>query len=277
MTCPLPFDMAADAQIGGAILADSRIWLIGGTQESAQLARALAIASIPCIISVTTESARALYPPAPTLHVWVGKLTPDSLEEFLRQQQIVAILDASHPYAQVVSQNAIAAAQKLQIPYLRYERPVLDRGINSQLKLARLDSFETLVSGNYLQAQRVLLTVGYKPLQMFRPWHERATLFARILPSVTALEAANQAQFTPDRLICLRPPIGAELEKALWQQWQISLVVTKASGTPGGEDIKRTVAAQLGIPLIIIDRPTVEYPLKTSDLSVALEFCHRQY
>lgn len=253
------------------------IWLIGGTQESAQLAIALAIASIPCIISVTTESARALYPPALTLHVWVGKLTPDSLEEFLRQQQIVAILDASHPYAQVVSQNAIAAAQKLQIPYLRYERPVLDWGINSQLKLGGLDSFETLVSGNYLQAQRVLLTVGYKPLQMFRPWQERATLFARILPSVTALEAANQAGFTPDRLICLRPPIGAELEKALWQQWQISLVVTKASGTAGGEDIKRTVAAQLGIPLIIIDRPTVEYPLKTSDLSVALEFCHRQY
>ena len=261
MTCPLPF---------------KRIWLIGGTQESAQLARALAIASIPCITSVTTESARALYPPAPTLHVWVGKLTPDSLEEFLRQQQIVAILDASHPYAVVVSQNAIAAAQKLQIPYLRYERPVLERG-TSQLKLGRLDSFETLLSGNYLQAQRVLLTIGYKPLQMFRPWQERATLFARILPSTTAIEAANQAGFTPDRLICLRPPIGAELEKALWQQWQISLVVTKASGTAGGEDIKRTVAAQLGIPLIIIDRPTVEYPLKTSDLSVALEFCYRQY
>jgi precorrin-6A/cobalt-precorrin-6A reductase len=67
------------------------------------------------------------------------------------------------------------------------------------------------------------------------------------------------------------------LEKALWQQWDISLVVTKASGTAGGEDIKRTVAAQLGIPLIVIDRPVVEYPQQTSDLSVAIEFCRQQY
>lgn len=54
----------------------------------------------------------------------------------------------------------------------------------------------------------------------------------------------------------------------------ISVVVTKASGTPGGQDVKRTVAAELGIDLIAIARPTVEYPQQTSDLSVALDFCY---
>jgi precorrin-6A/cobalt-precorrin-6A reductase len=63
------------------------------------------------------------------------------------------------------------------------------------------------------------------------------------------------------------------LEKALWQQWDISLVVTKASGAAGGEAIKRQVAAELGIPLIVIARPVVEYPQQTSDLEAALEFC----
>jgi len=249
-----------------------RLWLIGGTQESAQLASAIASARIPCIISVTTESARALYPPAPTLRVWIGRLTLSQIEDFLQQQQIFAVLDASHPYALEISQNAIAATQGLGIPYLRYERPILEPGELGR----RLDSFD-LLSEKDLQGQRVLLTVGYRPLQLFRPWQERATLFARILPSAIALEAATAAGFTPDRLICLRPPIFADLEKALCRQWEISLIVTKASGTPGGEDIKRKVAAQLGIPLIVINRPTVEYPQQTSDLSVALEFCRQQY
>lgn len=246
-----------------------RIWLIGGTQESAQIASAIASARLPCTISVTTKSACRLYPPAPTLQIQVGRLTQDRIEAFLQQQQIIAILDASHPYAVEISTNAIALSQKLQIPYLRYERPVLEQNRHER----RLDGFETLLSGNYLQQQRVLLTVGYRPLHLFQPWQERATLFARILPDAIALEAATESGFTPDKLICLRPPISPDLELALWQLWNISLVVTKASGTPGGEHIKRTIATQLGIPLIVIDRPSIEYPQQTSSLSAALEFC----
>ena len=251
-----------------------RIWLIGGTQESVQLATALAVASLPCTVSVTTESARSLYPTAPALQVWVGHLTPAKLQEFLQHQQIVAVLDASHPYAVEISKSAIAAALKRQIPYLRYERPCVKTQLNAP-QVITLDNFDTLLTGDYLRSSRVLLTVGYKPLQLFQPWQERSTLFARILPSAIALEAAKAANFTPERLICLRPPIHSDLERALWRQWEISLVVTKASGTPGGEDIKRTVAAELGVSLIVINRPPVEYPQQTSDLSVALEFCRQ--
>ena len=254
--------------------ASGRLWLIGGTQESAQLAAAIARVTLPCTISVTTESARSLYPTAPALRVWVGRLTPAQLEEFLVQQQIVAVLDASHPYAVEISKSAQAAAQSRQIPYLRYERLAVDTQMNAS-KVIALDNFDTLLAGDYLHRQRVLLTVGYKPLQLFQRWHERSTLFARILPSAIALEAAFIAGFTPDRLICLRPPIGADLETALWRHWKISLVVTKASGTAGGEDIKRNIAAELGVPLVVISRPPVAYPQQTSDLSVALGFCRQ--
>ena len=245
-----------------------RIWLIGGTQESSKIASAFAHTNLPCTISVTTESARSLYRAAPNLNVCVGRFTLNQIEEFLLREQIVAILDASHPFAVEISQNAIAVSQKLKIPYLRYERPNLKQSKQEE----RLD-FPTLLSGNYLQGQRVLLTLGYRFLHLFQPWQARATLFARILPSAIALESAIASGFTPDRLICLRPPISADLEQALWQQWHISLVVTKASGKPGGEDIKRLIANQLNIPLIVIASPQVDYPQQTSDLSQALQFC----
>ena len=61
----------------------------------------------------------------------------------------------------------------------------------------------------------------------------------------------------------------------MWQQWQISLAVTKASGKAGGEDIKRQVAASLGIPLIIITRPGIVYPQQTSEVADILAFCQR--
>lgn len=252
-----------------------RLWLIGGTQESAELAAAIACnGSIPCIISVTTKSARSLYPDAPNLQVWVGRFSNhQQLEEFLQQQQISAVLDASHPYAVEISQNAISISQKLQIPYLRYERPAL--GEQSNKRVIELDSFDTLLAGDYLTDARVLLTIGYRPLPLFQTWQTKSTLFARILPSQVALQTALDAGFTSDRLICLRPPISADLERSLWQQWRIDLVVSKASGSPGGEDIKRSVAAQLDIPLIVVNRPVVAYPQQTSDLAVALDFAIR--
>ncbi len=268
-----------------------RIWLIGGTQESAVLARAIAASQISCIISVTTESARSLYPTAPNLVTAVGCLTAESLPAFWQAWQVAAVLDASHPFAVEISELAIAAAAQLSIPYLRFERPLVNAELNAGLlnseehhseeyqltpyASAIFDSFDDLLAGNYLTGQRVLLTIGYRWLQRFQPWQERATLFARILPSVTALEAAIAAGFPPERLIALRPPIAAEMERALWRQWQISLVVTKASGAPGGEDVKRQVAAELGISLVAIARPEIVYPNQTSDVSVALQFCRQ--
>jgi precorrin-6A/cobalt-precorrin-6A reductase len=276
------------------VKANGRIWLIGGTQESAQLAAAIAAAQLTCTVSVTTETAKQLYVfsvqkaenYAP-LEVWVGRLTPETAVSFLQQQQIVAVLDASHPYAVEISQLAIAITTQLGIPYLRFERPDCKEEGGSRKEEGRkkegekkeerlvFQNFAELVATDILQGQRVLLIVGYRPLSLFQPWQDRATLFARLLPSVTAIEAAITAGFTPDRLFAMRPPISPDLEKALWQHWQISLIVTKSSGIPGGEDIKRQIAMELGIPLVAIARPPITYPQQTSDLKTALKFCYQ--
>ncbi|WAL60108.1 cobalt-precorrin-6A reductase [Thermocoleostomius sinensis] len=251
------------------------IWLIGGTQESAELANAIAHRQVPCLVTVTTDAARSLYPTTPTLQVRVGALHREQAETLLRTYHIGCILDASHPFAVEISTLAIALAQHYHLPYLRYERPVLAspsfvQTLNSPLHLI---SWQALLTDNYLAGQRVLLTIGYKNLALFHAWHDRACLFARILPSTVALEAALQAGFTSDRLIALRPPYTAALERALWQQWQITKVVTKASGSAGGEDIKYQIAAELGVQLIVIDRPAIAYPCQTSDFQTALSFC----
>jgi precorrin-6A/cobalt-precorrin-6A reductase len=288
-----------------------RIWLIGGTQESAELARAIDQAQLPCLISVTTETARHLYPPSPYLKIWVGSLPPDRMAQFIPAQKIGVILDASHPFATVVSQAAIEAATFSKIPYLRYERQNLPTTPNAQpheyhislntllstlssqtpnpvrvaspqekLRSRSVSAGETPNSSEFRIPNsefRILLILGYRLLPLFQDLHDRATLFARILPSPTALNAALEAGFTADRLIALRPPVSAALERSLWQQWQITMVVAKASGVAGGEDVKRAVAAELGIPLVLIDRPSIIYPRQTSEVAEAIEFCKKMW
>ncbi|MEM9449339.1 MAG: precorrin-6A/cobalt-precorrin-6A reductase [Cyanobacteria bacterium P01_E01_bin.6] len=272
----------------------TKIWLIGGTQESRILAQRLVSARIPTTVTMTTDAARSLYPESDLLTLAVDRLTPETLPEFLHRHAIGAILDASHPFAVQISELAIATAQAHDIPYLRFERPSTNGASASDAAPSHAEeslamqpnplepqprlvvpSIDGLLAGEMLIGRRVLLTIGYRLLPLFQPWQEKATLFARILPSQTALAAALDAGFTGDRLIALRPPIQVDLERALWNQWSIETVVTKASGAPGGEDTKRQLAQELGIQLITIARPPVAYPAQTQDVDEAIALLMR--
>lgn len=258
--------------------------MIGGTQESAVLAIALAEAEIPFVVTVTTDAARAMYASAlekwPQAKVHVGPIASDSMAGWLLSQGIVGVIDASHPFATAVSAGAIAATTQAQLPYLRFERTEVQpwelseasQSDRSTDNVTLVPNLAVLLKPEHLVGQRVLLVLGYRMLPDFQAWQEQSTLFARILPSQTALDAALAAGFTSDRLIALRPPISTDLERALWQQWGITKVIAKCSGKAGGENIKRAIAAELGVQLCLIQRPAVNYPAQTSKVAEAIAF-----
>lgn len=267
-----------------------RLWLIGGTSEAVTLAETLVRLGVPCLVTVTTAAARRAYSKRLGLTVRVGALATDTLGDFIQAQRIGAILDASHPFAVEISQGAMAQAVDLKLPYWRYERPLSQDAISEPSDPTPLErtssedrtrswrplwvpNLEAALTAEVLAQQRVLLTLGYRWLSAFLPWQDRATLFARILPSPVALDAALAAGFIPERLIALRPPIGEALEQALWQQWGITTVITKASGQPGGEDTKRRVAERLGVSLVVIERPRLVYPAVSHSLEEMVAWC----
>ena len=260
-------------------------WLIGGTSDSAEIAKRLSAQSLPYVVTVTTPAARNLYPA--DARVEVGKLSPQLAQAFIHQNRVSCIADASHPFASEISHCAIALAQKHHIPYLRYERPAIAPSPSSSATVTQVDSTESLVNSPLLKHQRVLFTIGYRYLSRFSHLRETSKLYARILPSEQAIVGSLAAGFSPEELIALRPPISLALEIALWQQWDISCVVAKASGQllpsanknthhkaiASGEQIKRQAAAQLGIQLVLIHRPSVVYPQKTEDIEDMFQFC----
>ena len=99
----------------------------------------------------------------------------EQMAQFCRSYQIAAIIDASHPFAIAVSEAAIQVAQTQNLPYLRYERPCVPQTQNKEVTY--VENFATLLQGQYLADQRVLLTVGYRPLPLFRSWQSRTNPF----------------------------------------------------------------------------------------------------
>ena len=253
------------------------IWLIGGTSESVIIAQLIAQNKLNFIVSVTTDNACHLYESLASCQIFVGKLTGKMIIDFINKHHISAIVDCSHPFATEISRSVIAMSKSLNLPYLRFDRPEVNITASDSL-VTWVSSLESLITDNSpLEGKRVLLTIGAKYLPLFQNYQSSAFLYTRILPYPDSLNLAYQGGFTCDRIIALRPPISKDLETALWKSWQIEIVVTKAAGKAGGEDIKYQVAQALNIPLIIIARPQVNYPQMTSNLDDVKEFIHNYY
>lgn len=277
-----------------------QVWLIGGTSESRELAQALSARKIPYIVTVTTPEAQALYLELEAHRVRVGAMTPAAMSDFALSHNVRCILDASHPFASTVSQQAIALSTAADlghpISYMRYERSAhhsidqdsadqdsadqdsadQDRTHSqraTQTNITVVENLKTLIESNLLRHQRVLFTLGYRSLPQVARLHETSTLFARVLPSEKAIAGAIAAGFSPANIIALRPPVALALEKALWQQWDISYVVAKAAGSASGETVKRQAATALGIHLVLLKRPTLLYPKQTNCVLEAINWC----
>ncbi|RMD69233.1 MAG: cobalt-precorrin-6A reductase [Cyanobacteria bacterium J149] len=250
------------------------IWLIGGTSESVIIARLLSDLKQDFVVTVTTDSACKLYENINDIQVVVTKLSVAQMRDFISVWQVFAIIDASHPFALEVSQNAIhlvTSSQDLCLPYLRYERETVTT--NNHNNIFYYPDLQSLLSDNLiLKQKKVLLTIGAKYLHLFNSYHHQAQFYARILPYQSSLALAEKAGFGCDRIIAIRPPLSLELEKALWQLWGIEIVVTKAGGKAGGEDIKYQLAEELNIPLVVIKRPSLNYPLMAKSVEDVKEF-----
>jgi precorrin-6A/cobalt-precorrin-6A reductase len=253
----------------GSVRTSLEVALIGGTSESRSLAHVLSHEGIPWIATVTTEGGRRLYRDLPG-QVVVTRFSPPSLAQFLQEHGIRVLVDASHPFAQEISQLAMQVTAQLGIPYLRYERPPV--ALDPWVQVA--PDWQAVLTDGVLAGRRVLLTVGVKALPLFGPWQERCQLWARVLPE--SVPQAVQAGIPAERVIGMRLPLSFEQELRLWQSLDPQVVISKESGEAGGLAVKQAVAKTLGIPLWVIRRPPLRYPWCSQDLTAVVQECKRR-
>ncbi|HWY85947.1 MAG TPA: precorrin-6A reductase [Gemmataceae bacterium] len=249
------------------------ILLLSGTSEGPLLARALVEAGFHVRATVTRQEACAhLFGTlGDNIDVEARGFTEESLAQFLLAKEADLVLDATHPFAVRITLIAHKVCARLHVPYVRYERPDWPAPPGTHL----VDSFAQAAARLPDLGHRVMLTIGAKQLKHFTHLHDRLTLFARILPSPISLAQALKEGFTREKVLCLRPPFSLEFNKALFREYQVDVLVTKASGYEGGVVEKVTAAQDLGMQVMMIRRPVLADLASVSSLEDAVALCRR--
>lgn len=234
------------------------ILFLAGTSDARALAVQLKNKGYGLIATVVTESAAVSLQQENIAH-HVGRLNEEAMVNFCRENQISTIVDASHPFAEEASKTAIQTSQILNIPYLRFERE--NKEYNHPL-LSVVPDYESAALVAKGKKGTIMLTTGSKTLGIFTKHllgHEEIRLIARMLPNIENMEKCNSLGVQQKDIIAIQGPFSTELNRALYEQYKVTCMITKESGKVGSVDEKITAALDLGIEIILIKRPSIQY------------------
>lgn len=229
----------------------SKLLIFGGTTEGRELAHRLADHGFLVTLSVATDHGAAMVGEKQGLTVYQGRLDQQEITMLLHEGEYAGVVDATHPFAEIVSQNIKTSAQQTQTPYYRLVREE-SRIKEGKIVCSNQEAVEVLE-----QTQgSVLLTTGSKGLAEYTTLTNFSQrMYPRILPMVSSVERALELGYHPRRILALQGPFSKAFNKALIEEYNIQVLVTKDSGKTGGFLEKVEAAKETGISLVILRRP----------------------
>lgn len=231
-----------------------KVFILAGTEDGRQLASAMQKRGHQVLVSTLTEYGAEIAKKQ-GLKTRFGALDENSLRSTLREKEIQVVIDATHPYAQNIHDLARRIAVECNLPYFRWERPPADYSDHPLIYFAA-----NLEEAARLAAQlgkRIFLSTGSKNLRdwLAIPELNQREIFVRVLPTSQILSQCEELGLKPYQIIAMQGPFSLNLNQYLWEQLKIEVVITKESGRIGGTDEKVQACFQLGIPVIILERP----------------------
>lgn len=222
------------------------VLLLGGTTEASRLALLLAEYGIAAIFSYAgrTESPRPQ--PIPMRIGGFGGVA--GLAAYLREHRITHLVDATHPFAATMSANAVTAAALTGTAFAALTRPAWQPEAGD--RWTRVPGLGDAVEALRGPRRRIMLALGRMHVDAFgvQPQHHYLLRF---------VDAPELPPALPDHsLVVDRGPFLAETDRDLLRTHAIDLIVCKNAGGSGAS-AKLVAARQLGLPVLMIDRPAL--------------------
>ena len=254
-----------------------KLLILGGTHEAYELAEYLVEQYPPRQLTVISSLAGITgNPKVPAGQVRIGGFADTydeggkpgqnsilGLRKYLLQEKITLLVNATHPYATRISENAHAVATELGLPYLRLTRPAWQKHTGDQWievpDLAAAADYlksESIDTNSRLSKQIVFLTTGNRGLELFQRCRKchfvvRSVELPESVGSVTGTFVWEKAEF-----LQARGPFTLRNELSLFRQYGVTMLVSKNSG--GDSTYAKIEAARkLKIPVLMVDRPLV--------------------
>lgn len=252
--------------------------IFAGTTEGRELLEALSRgiggSGLSVYACVATDYGKELLPEGLVqIHVRAGRMTEQEMVDFMEEKRFDSVIDTTHPYARLASENIRAACKRAGCEYIRVLRP---SGVKEKMDCLFFGSHEE--AAHYLNEVEgnALLTVGSKELSRYtgvRDYQKR--LFPRVLPMAEVVESCCGLGFRGKQLICMQGPFTAELNAAMIRQTGARYVVTKDSGETGGFFEKYQAAVETGAELLVIGREQEDEGISPEDLLNRLEAAYQ--
>jgi precorrin-6A/cobalt-precorrin-6A reductase len=220
------------------------VLVLGGTTEARALADELS--ARPATRVTTSLAGRVRRPGAVAGELRVGGFGGvQGLADWLREQRVDAVVDATHPFAETITANAARAATATGLPLVVLRRPGWQPGRGD-----RWHPVPSLAAAADLLprlGQRVLLTTGRLGLAAFA--HLTEPHFV-----VRSVEPPEPPMPPHTHVLLARGPFTVADETALLREHRVDVLVTKDSGG-AATAAKLTAARDLALPVVVVRRP----------------------
>jgi precorrin-6A/cobalt-precorrin-6A reductase len=241
----------------------TRILLLGGTAEAAELAARLA--GDDRLETVTSLAGLTRLPTLVSGRMRRGGFGgPDGLAKFLKEERYDALIDATHPFAARIAAHAAEAAEIAGVKRVKLLRPPFER--TAQDRFIPVPDMAAAAAA-LPQGARVFLAAGRREIAAFALRADLWCLIRMIEPPTTG------EKLPAGELILGRPPADPQEEIDLLVRHKISWIVSKDSG--GQAVAKITAARRLDLPVILIKRPPPPPGGTLPDVDAVLEWVDR--
>ena len=220
----------------------AKILILGGTAEAREIAALLLKEGHDVISSLAGVTSKPLLPQGKRRVGGFGGV--DGLRAYLKQEEIEVLIDATHPYAAIISANAYAAVQNSAVKLVRFER-VQWQPTDADHWISVASLFE---AAERLEPQaKVFITTGRKDLAPFLKRIDLSGVIRTVEPPRDVLPPHW-------RMILDRPPHALEDELTLFKREGFTHLVCKNAGSAATR-AKLDAARLLGIKVMMVRRP----------------------
>ena len=180
-----------------------------------------------------------------------GGMDCDAMTEFCSTHNIRLIIDAAHPFASLLHTTVATVSEQLDLPVIRLERRYPPRDES----LVWCDTFDDAI--DYLESHEIrdlLALSGVQTITKLQRYWKKHPCHFRVLDRDDSREIARRTGFPAENLLFWQE---GQDELTLFRQLRPGAILTKESGESGYYEEKITAARQLGIPVIVIRRPSL--------------------
>ena len=226
------------------------ILIFAGTTEGRTLSELLADAGIAHTLCVATEYGEIVLKEHPLVTVHRGRMNQEEIRSFIEKGDFLAVVDATHPYATVVTQNIKEAMKELPIPYLRLKREQEECRTGD---VRYFENHEACAEALCHTTGNILLTTGSKDLFRYCTREDlKERLYVRVLPGIESIQLCTEQGIVGKQILALQGPFTEQMNEAMLLQYDIQCLVTKQSGKAGGLQEKLKAAEHINIPVYVV-------------------------